>query len=175
MLLRANNAGMISHIYFSIIYQTTNWQKARETGTVGRRSDAKSSKAKWPDVASVCQHPQRGKTASKKGLGEETGWMGASPCHVGDTEREASCLYNDFSHQKWLEKHLILSTSDRWQKEKHCCQFSLLWTAGNTKSPTHVFLVEYCCGHFADMHPILMLLTRASVPLLLLHSTHVLN
>lgn len=53
MLIHASSAGMILHRYFSIIYLTIDWLKARETRAVGKRSDVKSSKAKWPDAVSV--------------------------------------------------------------------------------------------------------------------------
>lgn len=53
MVIHANSADMILHIYFTIIYQTVGWLKAREMGTVEKRSGGRSSKAKWPDAVSV--------------------------------------------------------------------------------------------------------------------------
>lgn len=122
MLIHANNAGMILHIYFSITYQTTNWLKVRETGTVGKRSDVKSSKAKWclPDVASVSapqQQPHKeGKQPRWKGweAGKEAGWMGGSPCRVDEREKQVASTVISLIRNGW-KSTLFLSTSTFWQ------------------------------------------------------------
>lgn len=144
MLAHANSAGTILHIYFSIIYPTINWLKARETRTVEKRSDVKSSKAKWPDAVRMSVSDRWMK---RRNILEERTERGGRakgrftlPCRWY-RERSKLLLQSHPSSEmagtaSHCSPHLL---SDRWQKEHHCCQLTVLWTAGNTKYPAPCF------------------------------------
>lgn len=142
MLIRANRAGMILHIYFSIIYQIINWLKARETRRVEKGSDVKASKAKWPDVVrvgvgtTVIDGWREGRTG-RGGRGKGRFTLACRWQREGSELFLRSCPSSEMAGKaSYFSQHLL---AGRWPEQQNSCQLTPLWTAGNTKYPNPCF------------------------------------